>query len=514
MSSYQPFLISDFKVGLELGLEPWKLPKDAFSEMDNAYIKRGVIQKTEGYTELFDTEDGHPIVGIFNYITSTGSRQLLIADTKKLFKYSSGTVTDLDAVGGDYWSGDTSNFISSVNFRGICYMVNNKDQARQYNGSAVSTYKIDITGDTNNDVAYCRFILAQKERLIIFSTSESGTLYPRRARWCSVTDETDWTNDEYVDCPTDGWLYSVELIGDDIIGMFNDGSSWKFEYTGNPDLPFRWKLISKEGGSIAPHGTTTVKDLSIMIDYRGLKQADIYNLKEIDYKIPDFHLRFDTQYANKIYTERIEEEKQIWILYPELGQTVSNKILCLNYDEGNWSTKSISMSCLGFYWQEDGLAWEDDSGTWAEDVGIWVEPSAHIGYPLLLGGSNTDGKVYKMLYGDDFDGSDISMSVVSGRWNPYKEQGQDARLGYVDFLVENNGAEDINVDFFMDFSTSHYMRNTISFDGSGEKTWIRVYSGAIASSHRIKLYHTASGQLPKIHAIMAYFRPSGDAISV
>jgi hypothetical protein len=507
---YKPFLIASMKVGLELDIEPWLAPKDAFSELNGCFLRRGVLEKSPGYIEKFDTEDGHPIVGIFNYITSTGSRTLLIADTKRLFKYSSGTVTDLDAVGGDYWTGDTSNFISSTNFGGICYMANNKDQCRQYNGTTVSTYKIDISGDTNNDVAYCRFIVAHKNRIIIFSTSESGTLYPRRARWCSTTDVTDWTGDEYIDCPTDGWLYSIEFLGDDIIGMFNDGSSWKFKYTGNPTLPFIWVLISNEGGSIAPHGSTIVKDKCFMLDYRGIKYGDTYNIKEADLKIPDFVYNVDTQYAKVVYAERIEELRHVWILYPELGQTVSNKLLALNYDEGNYSTHDISMSCLGFYWQEDALEWDDLDFDWDGWTGSWVEPAAHIGYPLLLAGSNTDGKVYQMLYGGDYAGSAYEMTAISSRWNPYKELGNKARLGYIDFLVENNLAGDVSVDFFLDFSENHYLRTTLSFDGSGEKAWIRVFSGATGSSHRIKIYQNDSGQLPKIHAFMPYFRPVGE----
>lgn len=50
ISSYQPFLISEFKTGLFNYLEPWMRPIDAFDPLSNAYIYRGTLQKRSGYT--------------------------------------------------------------------------------------------------------------------------------------------------------------------------------------------------------------------------------------------------------------------------------------------------------------------------------------------------------------------------------------------------------------------------------------------------------------------------------
>ena len=503
---YTGYLISDMKTGLQLNIEPWLLPQDAFTQMDNAYLWRGSLQKREGYNLIVDTTAGNPIVGIFNYITSSGSRELLIADTKRLYKYNQNKLTCLDNT--NYWTGTNKNFISYANYNSVCYMANNKDQCRKYDGTAVSTYKIDIAGGGENNVSFCRFIVVNKERVILFSVSESGTLYPQRARWCTAGNPNKWTNDEYVDCPTEGWICGIGFVRDDIIVAFDDGSTWNFEYTGDSDLPFRWKLISKEGGSIAPFGTSVISDNMIMLDYRGLKQCDLYDVKPIDTKIPDYIFQIDTQNADLVYSSRVEELRQVWLLYPELSQTASNKMLSLSYEEGNFATHDIAMSCLGFYWQEDSMSWAEESGSWSDDYGVWVTPSAHIGYPLLLAG-DSGGKVYQMLYGGSDNGSDITMSVMSGQWNPYKDKGISARLGYIDFLVENNGASDMYVDLYLDFSTNHYKRASISFNGTGEKSWVRVFSGAVGKSHRISLYQKATGQPPKIHAIMPYFKPTG-----
>lgn len=50
--SYQPFLIAPFKVGLDRDMEPWLLPQDAFTEIKNAHIRHGYVEKRSGYEYL------------------------------------------------------------------------------------------------------------------------------------------------------------------------------------------------------------------------------------------------------------------------------------------------------------------------------------------------------------------------------------------------------------------------------------------------------------------------------
>jgi len=49
-SSFQPFLISEFKTGLFNYLEPWIRPVEAWDPLENAYIYRGTLTKRQGYT--------------------------------------------------------------------------------------------------------------------------------------------------------------------------------------------------------------------------------------------------------------------------------------------------------------------------------------------------------------------------------------------------------------------------------------------------------------------------------
>lgn len=46
--SYQPFLIANFKTGIDSDLDPWLLPADAFQNINNGYLYDGVLNKRLG----------------------------------------------------------------------------------------------------------------------------------------------------------------------------------------------------------------------------------------------------------------------------------------------------------------------------------------------------------------------------------------------------------------------------------------------------------------------------------
>jgi len=49
---YKPFLIAPYKTGLELGMPTWMIPKDAWTELTDAFLFRGVVRKRNGYSQF------------------------------------------------------------------------------------------------------------------------------------------------------------------------------------------------------------------------------------------------------------------------------------------------------------------------------------------------------------------------------------------------------------------------------------------------------------------------------
>ena len=99
---YKAYPILNFETGKYTNRQPWISPNDAFETLNNAHIKRGILEKRDGYSEFgqivhtntstsVDTLSTSPVMGIFNhYNLSTGT--LLACDQDRLNKYD--TTTD------------------------------------------------------------------------------------------------------------------------------------------------------------------------------------------------------------------------------------------------------------------------------------------------------------------------------------------------------------------------------------------------------------------------------------
>lgn len=86
-SSYQPFLISEFKTGLFNYLEPWIRPTEAFDPLSNAFIYRGTLQKRAGFT-VFGRLTYQDTVTI-----ATGNGGSVYGGTLSVFPITPGTMT-------------------------------------------------------------------------------------------------------------------------------------------------------------------------------------------------------------------------------------------------------------------------------------------------------------------------------------------------------------------------------------------------------------------------------------
>ena len=79
MSQFTPYPIFDLRTGLYLAKEAWLSPSDAFSELENCYLDRGVLKKRRGYLQYgrMVTRDTSKII-ITSFATDTGGTKTKI----------------------------------------------------------------------------------------------------------------------------------------------------------------------------------------------------------------------------------------------------------------------------------------------------------------------------------------------------------------------------------------------------------------------------------------------------
>jgi len=370
---------------------------------------------------------------------------------------------------------------------------------------------VDTDGDGNNNLQSALLVYPFYERLLLLSTYEDGYAKHQRIRWSQVGNGLDWTNDEYIDLPTDDWIVSADFLNDNII-IWCERSIWKLYYTGDADLPFGVKKIIDTEGSYATFSLAVFDNEQIALGSTDLISFDGTQTTSVDYnQTPNFIFTVNQSKINLTYSVALDEVNQNWWAYPSTDSDYANKQLVLCYMENTFSIYDIPMQVFGYWQTTGGYTWDDIDQTWDEIGWTWDSTLLQSGYPTTLGG-DMNGNVWTLNSAESDNGNPINMEIMSGRWNPFIKDGYQARLGWIDFYFTKDNSSYIDIEFYHNENAiTPYMSKTISLagDSNSDKVIKRVYVNDVANFHQIKIKQNAANQSVEIHAIIPYFKQAG-----
>jgi hypothetical protein len=485
----------------------------------------GATGTVDVITVDYGTFGGADAVGtiIFQRGTVTGT----FNGTGQLFE--SGTpaniVGDAVSAGNDSnWTGDNTDSFWTENWTlggaSKTFITNNNDPIEIYDGTNLTQLFIDIGTDGNragqNDVNSALLIFVVKERIVIFSTNESGTDYKQRARWSTVKDPQSWPTANSKDAPTEDYIVSADFLGDDLYVWF-ENSVWRFVWTGDSADPFEWQRVSAQDGTIAQMSLTTLNNLQTAIGPTKILANNGNSVSHIDQKIPDVVLEWNPDSAPYSVSAVLEEERHKYFTYarPESatngdGNQYPDRALILNYEDRNWAVHSHDIHSMGYSSLESDVAWDLDEA-WEDIDFSWNQLNTVSGFPFTIIGNHA-GVLFQLNTGGSDAGTDIEFNATTGRFNPYHNQGQKAKLWKVEFLCTVNPDVSFDVELFLGTDTTKYSTTTITtsaVEGSDEKAWYAAYSGATAGFHSANITNNASSNRPVIHAMRWWFKPAG-----
>lgn len=422
------------------------------------------------------------------------------------------------------WTGDNTNFFWTENWTlggdSRTYIANNHDPIKIYDGTNTTQLSIDIglagDRDGSNDVDSAMLIFVVKERLVILSTTENSTDFNQRARWSAIKEPQSWPANSFLDAPTEDFIVAADFLGDDLYVWF-ENSVWRFVYTGDSVQPFEWQRVSAQDGAIAQMSLTTLKNLQRAIGPTEILGNNGNIVQEIDQKIPDVVLDWNPDSAPYSVSAAAEEERQIYFTYarPETvenadGNKYPDRALILNYEDSSWATHRHPIHSMGFSTLESDVTWDLDAA-WEDIDFSWNTSALSSGFPFTLIGDH-GGILYQLNVGGTDEGEAIEFNAKSARFNPYTEQGMQAKLWKIEFLCDVDQSASFDVELFLNSDTSSYQTTTIDTvesDSADIKQWYEVFSGATGFFHSFNLTNNATNNRPRIHAIRIWFKPAG-----
>lgn len=498
-------------------------------------------------------ESGTTTTGSINY--STGAYTITFQTAPVL-----GEVFDV-SVGffGDIFTGDFTNFISITNFLNSAFFTNNLDPIYYYDGTLVhylntsTSHKLVTAtlGVPNNfDIITCLHVFTYRFALLLIAPQlltkpELYTIY-----WSVFGDPFDFTNDDFLIAPTSERIRAIGQINNDLIVRFAR-SERIFRYTGDAFAPFRWDTTNSTWRCEASYSAINYDTYVSSVGKPGIVGSDGVNAKRIDERIPDFTdsdriaeqtpLAFLNQSSIHVcYGERFDDLKEGWLCYnsvqvPGSVPSKSDNVLAFNYMDESWGIYSFPFSCTGFGQIIDTPTWGNTYTQWQNMQVTWDSFELEENALIDLGGDHFD-RVWQLNSGSQQtdvagDALDVMIDVYTKNFNPYIEEGQLSRLGYVDFFVSSDANTFVRVQFYIDdqlyfdangTAQGFYQETILNFKPTSSanpnnqtKIWKRVYVGSVGKEHTFRIYQNpldmliTNDQPVRIHAIVPYFKPAG-----
>lgn len=546
-TALQPYLISEFKTGINTYLQPWIRPLDAFEPLINAYIYRGTINKRAGYT-VFGNQlaDTNPVMGIMRYIDeTTGAISLVVASTVNLYLYDPGTKT-FGLVGAPpTFTGNITNFFNSTNWQAnpaassYLYMVNNIDPLTTFDGTNANQPTITIDGAGQTILTAIDVVVYKQRLLLIRPTLSVDGVQNQSIYWSAVQNDSLWRTDiagqgGFLAAPTGDIIQSAEFIRDVLVVFFTN-STWIFRFTGNDSAPFRWDKANNSKSTNAPYASIAYDERATSIGNTGFIACDGVNVQRYDIPIIDYYeTEFSEEYYTQSYSQRYDNLNQSWTFYvsndrdsddfPLVGGVApgSNKALIYNFLENTWATYtwSVPMTCMGLFYNQAGTTWQDlnqsPDDEWQNQDQSWNSYSNQKGAPILLAG-DVNGNIYYMDNGGAVtdNGTEIVIDVVTTRWNPILQLGQKVQFSYIDIYYKISSLDPDNpitvlLNFYVDNSENIAASRTLTLDGpiQAEFTFKRIYLNLIGEFFQMEIDPNENSFIQFVGFIL-WCRPAG-----
>lgn len=456
---------------------------------------------------------------------------------------------------GDTFTGDFKNFfvttggqsnIGTTSVSNATFITNGVDPPRYYDGNCVLFLNTNLTVKPNTvapyDITKCLHVVLQRERLLLLAPTFGSTPAFNSVAWSAVQNPFLFSNDDVLFAATNEPIKTFSIINSDLVVHFSN-SQRVFRYTNDAFLPFRWDPTNVVWRCDGPYSAINYDSWFSSVGAPAIVGSDGVNVKRADEIIPDFTLnsRIDEQQPvpsidqgsiGQCYGQRFDDFKEGWMCFKAFdddsiaGVKPSDHVLAFNYLDSTYAVYSFPFSCLGFGRIIALDTWGNNFDLWQEADYTWDSFSQTEGALIDLAGDQ-NGKVYELGVGNsitDMDGNVIPclLDIITKDFNPFVEQGELARFGYVDFLMSSNDNTTVRVQFYKDnqldanFDTFYQETSIVLTANTQTKVWKRIYVGAVGREHTMRIYQNAAdfvtgkaNQPVRIHAIVPYFKAAG-----
>lgn len=308
------------------------------------------------------------------------------------------------------WNGGTLN--------GILVLNNGVDTPQYWSTPSAATQLQNLTAWPAS--TRCTALRPHKYFLMAINIIQGAGNYPHRVMWShpadpgsvpSSWDVTDATKDAgWLDLPGDDNAIDGGTLRDSFI-VYKQRSTHLMQHIGGNDI-FRRQQIFTESGILTTNcwtelnGTHVVFTASDVIQHDGATANSIIDRKMRRWLFQNI----DETYAGRSFVCKQHYFNEVWICFPEAGNTTCNLALVWNWKNNTLSIRDIPNIAHAASGPISGAAtstWASDSDSWASDTLGWNASEFTPNLQRLVMASPATNKLFLADTGTSYSGSAI-----------------------------------------------------------------------------------------------------------
>lgn len=330
--------------GLVVDQAPQELPINAWSRVENVRFRGGKAERVGGHQLIFST----PSVTPYHLVTYevNGSRYVVHCGLAAVYTDDGTTRTNIT---GTAPTGTAADRWTSAVLNGVLVLNNGKDVPTYWNGTGTLA---SLPGW--NAAWKCRSMGAFKQYLVAFGITKSGTEYPHMVKWSDAADpgavaaswdETDATKDagEVDLAETTDQAVDQLPLGDANI-LYKQRSMYAMRFIGGTEifefrrLPGAYGMLAKGCAAVTPKGHVVLANGDIVL-FDGVNEPQSIVTDRL--KESFFQLELDADNSDKCFVVSNPARSEVWICYPQIGNSVCTAALIWNWDSNTWGRRDL-----------------------------------------------------------------------------------------------------------------------------------------------------------------------------
>jgi hypothetical protein len=345
------FKLSPF-TGVNKDLSAVELPASAVTDSANVRFRKGMAELFPAKSAAYGTAPLAP-VGVLPVHVGT-TRYWLVMGTAKAYcvtgapavwtnitRQTSGSDMDYAADLATGWNGGVLNGVPIVN--------NGFDVPQMWAPAAPGT-KLQALSAWPATVR-CRVLRPFGNFMFAFDVTKSGTRYPHRVKWSHPADpgtvpvswdETDPTKDAgEFDLSGSGHIIDALPLRQSLI-IYTENSTWIANLVGG-QFVFSFQQIFAASGILSQDCVVEVDGSHIVMTATDVVRHDGSSIRSVleDSMREWLFESIEPTMLDRCFVAKVPYSKEVWICFPEIGQTLCTKAVVYNYKDGTCAIREL-----------------------------------------------------------------------------------------------------------------------------------------------------------------------------